>query len=95
VEEAFETETRAFKRSALYDDHHTSQRRSATTSFQMGLKHGIRLAWQDSCTRVAVGAGDRISGLPICPQFIAGDATKSIGASLKGGGRGLIPHSIR
>ena len=41
VEEAFETETRVFKRSALYDDHHTSQRRSATTSFQMGLKHGI------------------------------------------------------
>jgi hypothetical protein len=41
VEEAFETETRAFKRSALYDDHHTSQRRSATISFQAGLKHGI------------------------------------------------------
>ncbi len=41
VEEAFGTETRAFKRSALYDDHHTSQRRSATTSFQAGLGHGI------------------------------------------------------
>ena len=41
VEEAFETETRAFKRSELYDDHHTSQRRSATTSFQAGLGHGI------------------------------------------------------
>jgi hypothetical protein len=41
VDKAFVTETRAFKRSALYDDHHTSQRRSATTSFQAGLGHGI------------------------------------------------------
>ncbi len=42
IEEAFDTETRNFKRGDLYDSHHSSQRRSATTSFQAGLGHGIR-----------------------------------------------------
>ena len=41
IEEAFETETTAFKRSELYDAHPSAQRRSATTSFQAGLGHGI------------------------------------------------------
>ncbi len=41
IEEAFETETAAFKRSELYDAHPSAQRRSATTSFQAGLGHGI------------------------------------------------------
>jgi Protein of unknown function (DUF2786) len=42
IEEAFETETAQFKRSELYDQHPSSKRRSATTSFQAGLAHGIR-----------------------------------------------------
>jgi hypothetical protein len=41
IEEAFETETAAFKRSELYDSHPSAKRRSATTSFQAGLGHGI------------------------------------------------------
>ncbi len=41
IEEAFETETAAFKRSELYDQHPSAKRRSATTSFQAGLGHGI------------------------------------------------------
>jgi hypothetical protein len=41
VDEAFETETAAFKRSELYDSHPSAKRRSATTSFQAGLGHGI------------------------------------------------------
>ena len=42
IDEAFETETAAFKRSELYGTHPSAQRRSATTSFQTGLGHGIR-----------------------------------------------------
>jgi hypothetical protein len=41
IEEAFETETAAFKRSELYGQHPSDKRRSATTSFQAGLGHGI------------------------------------------------------
>ena len=41
IEEAFETETAQFKRSELYDTHPSTKRRSATTSFQAGLGHGI------------------------------------------------------
>ena len=41
IEEAFETETAQFKRSELYDSHPSAKRRSATTSFQAGLGHGI------------------------------------------------------
>ena len=41
IEEAFETETAAFKRSELYNAHPSAQRRGATTSFQAGLGHGI------------------------------------------------------
>ena len=41
IEEAFETETAEFKRSELYDSHPSAKRRSATTSFQAGLGHGI------------------------------------------------------
>jgi hypothetical protein len=43
IEEAFETETAAFKRSELYGSHPSPKRRSATTSFQAGLGHGIRV----------------------------------------------------
>ena len=42
IEEAFETETAQFKRSELYDQHPSSKRRSAATSFQAELAHGIR-----------------------------------------------------
>jgi hypothetical protein len=41
IERAFETETQRFKASALYAEHHSSERRSATNSFQTGLAHGI------------------------------------------------------
>lgn len=41
IDEAFETETAAFKRSELYDAHPSGKRRGATTSFQAGLGHGI------------------------------------------------------
>ncbi|MGO8953903.1 MAG: DUF2786 domain-containing protein [Rhodomicrobium sp.] len=41
IDEAFETETAAFKRSELYDQHPSAKRRSATASFQAGLGHGI------------------------------------------------------
>ena len=41
IEEAFENETAAFKRSELYNKHPSASRRSATTSFQAGLGHGI------------------------------------------------------
>ena len=41
IDEAFETETAAFKRSELYYAHPSAKRRSATTSFQAGLGHGI------------------------------------------------------
>jgi len=41
IDEAFETETAAFKRSELYDAHPSAKRRGATTSFQAGLGHGI------------------------------------------------------
>ena len=61
IEEAFETEAAAFKRSELYDAHPSAQRRSATTSFQAGLGHGIctklnRLkAERDAAFRVSGG----------------------------------------
>jgi len=41
IEQAFETETALFKSGPLYADHSSSERRSATTSFQTGLAHGI------------------------------------------------------
>jgi hypothetical protein len=41
IEEAFENETAAFKRGELYNSHPSAKRRSATTSFQAGLCHGI------------------------------------------------------
>ena len=41
VEQAFATETELFKRSELYDEHRSGDRRSATQSFQTGLAHGI------------------------------------------------------
>lgn len=41
IEQTFETEARQFKRSELYACHHTSERRSATHSFQTGLAQGI------------------------------------------------------
>ncbi len=41
VERAFATETDLFRRSDLYADHHSGDRRSATQSFQTGLAHGI------------------------------------------------------
>ncbi len=42
IDEAFESETAAFKRSELYEAHPSAQRRSATTSFHAGLGEGIR-----------------------------------------------------
>ncbi len=41
IEEAFETETASFKRGKLYESRPSGQRRSATSSFQSGLGHGI------------------------------------------------------
>ena len=41
VEQAFATETELFKRSQLYTQHRSGDRRSATQSFQTGLAHGI------------------------------------------------------
>jgi hypothetical protein len=41
IDEAFDTETAAFKRSELYGSHPSEKRRGATTSFQAGLGHGI------------------------------------------------------
>ena len=41
IEQAFVTETELFKRSELYTQHRSSDRRSATQSFQTGLAHGI------------------------------------------------------
>lgn len=41
IEEAFETETAAFRRGALYQGYDSGTRRSATNSFQLGMKHGI------------------------------------------------------
>jgi Protein of unknown function (DUF2786) len=41
VEQAFETETERFKATPLYGEHHPSERRSATNSFQTGLAYGI------------------------------------------------------
>ena len=41
VEQTFVTETGLFKRSELYAQHRSSERRSATQSFQTGLAHGI------------------------------------------------------
>jgi hypothetical protein len=41
IEEAFDTETAAFKRSKLYDRHPSGKRHGATTSFQAGMGHGI------------------------------------------------------
>jgi hypothetical protein len=42
IDEAFEDETAAFKRSELYHSHPSAQRRTATASFQAGLGDGIR-----------------------------------------------------
>ena len=41
VQRAFATETELFKRSDLYAEHRSGDRRSATQSFQTGLAHGI------------------------------------------------------
>jgi hypothetical protein len=43
IDEAFETETAAFKRSELYEAHPSPKRRTATASFQEGLGQGIRV----------------------------------------------------
>ncbi len=56
IEEAFETETAAFKRSELYDSHPSPKRRSATTSFQAGLGHGI-------CTKLSRLKAERAAAL--------------------------------
>lgn len=43
IDEAFETETAAFKHSGLYESLPSAKRRNATMSFQAGLGHGIRV----------------------------------------------------
>ncbi len=43
IDEAFDTETAAFKRSELYEAHPSPKRRTATASFQEGLGQGIRV----------------------------------------------------
>lgn len=83
VEEAFETETRAFKRSALYNDHHTSQRRTASRSFQVGLGHGI-CAKLDKLKADRLAASMKTTGrdlVPIKRAFIE-DELSELGLTL-------------
>jgi len=84
IDEAFETETAAFKRSELYDSHPSARRRGATTSFQAGLGHGI-------CTKLDKlkaerDAAFRVSGgrdlVPV-KQNVIEDELAALGIRLK------------
>jgi hypothetical protein len=99
IEEAFETETAAFKRGELYDRHPSAQRRSATTSFQAGLGHGIctklnRLkAERDAAFRVS-GGRDLV---PV-KQNVIEDELAALGMRLKvlqTGRKNLLANAYR
>ena len=84
IEEAFETETAAFKRSELYNSHPSAQRRSATTSFQAGLGHGIcaklnRLKAERNAAFRASGGRDLV---PV-KQDVIEDELAALGMRLK------------
>ena len=66
IEEAFDTETGNFKRGKLYDSHPSSQRRSATISFQAGLGHGI-CAKLDRLKEVRNAATRKTGGRDLVP----------------------------
>jgi hypothetical protein len=83
-DEAFETETAAFKRSELYGSHPSAQRRSATTSFQAGLGHGInaklnRLKAERNAAFRASGGRDLV---PV-KQHVIEDELAALGMRLK------------
>ena len=62
IEEAFETETKNFKNSDLYEKHTSGDRRTATSSFQTGFGQGIRTklrALKDARTEKAQASGGR------------------------------------
>lgn len=84
IEEAFETETAAFKRSELYGQHPSAKRRSATTSFQAGLGHGVcaklnRLKTERNAAFRASGGRDLV---PI-KQHVIEDELAALGMRLK------------
>jgi Protein of unknown function (DUF2786) len=84
MEEAFETETAAFKRSELYDRHPSAQRRCATTSFQAGFGHGIctklnRLKAERDATFRVSGGRDLV---PV-KQNVIEDELAALGMRLK------------
>ena len=91
VERAFATETDLFRRSELYADHGSRDRRSATQSFQTGLAHGIARKLdelqrqRDEATRTDAGR----DLVPIKEGVIEAELAKlGLRFHSRGGGRG-------
>ncbi len=91
VERAFATETDLFRRSELYADHGSRDRRSATRSFQTGLAHGIARKLdelqrqRDEVTRTDAGR----DLVPIKEGVIEAELAKlGLRFHSRGGGRG-------
>ena len=77
------TETTRFKDGALYADHHSSERASATRSFQTGLAHGIAVKLHEIKRRhTAAGAG---SGRDLVPlkRGVIDDELEKLGISFR------------
>lgn len=96
VEQAFATETERFKRSGLYRQHRSGDRRSATQSFQTGLAHGIarkldRLRQQREAAMRAATGRDLV---PVKAALVEEELAKlGLRFHARGGGKGR--HVLR
>lgn len=96
VEQTFVTETGLFKRSELYAQHRSSDRRSATQSFQTGLAHGIagkldQLRRQREAAIRAAGGRDLV---PVKAAVVDDDLARlGLRFHARGGGKGR--HVLR
>jgi hypothetical protein len=91
VERAFSTETELFKRSELYADHRSGDRRSATQSFQAGLAHGIaRMLHELRLQREETVRTETGRDLVLVKEGVVEDELAKLGLRLhaRGGGRG-------
>ena len=91
VEQAFATETELFKRSELYTQHRSGDRRSATQSFQTGLAHGIARKL-DELRRQRAETMRAATGRDLVPvkEGVVEDELAKLGLRFhaRGGGRG-------
>ncbi len=96
VELTFETETLAFKRGAFYGGLHSSERRGGTTSFQLGLAHGI-ITKLEAIRREREAAMHRSSGrdLMVVKASIVDEELDKLGMSFTLKSAGGKKHVLR